>query len=313
MTGRRDDGHRHRPVRVGRHAGRAPRSRTSSAPSSPTTSTSGALGVVSARQVDARAGRRDDLGHEAVRGRPRSRRRPARRRPGSRDRRRHRFPPAVVDHRERRDRHDRAELDDGRVEPSARRVECRHPDRRRARVASQARSLTDEADRPATPPAPPMGALGSSRTCAGTRRPATIAANVAVRPAAGQRADVRDERAVGERRRPPGWGGSARAASGRQRGRAGRGCGARPESVRCTSSLWSAADVDDADEVGALDRLRGDRDARWLAAWPREDREAEPRREHGDAAPRAAQRDGQRIVDDEAGVLGDQRRRPDRG
>ena len=174
-----------------------------------------------------------------------------------------------------------------RVEAPTRRVEWRHADR--ALLSRQPGAVaTDEADRPAGRQRADRRPLGSSRTCAGTRRPATIAENAPCGPPPGS---------------GPTYGTSGPSASVAAdwlgaigpRGRVGSevGQGADVELVRIGAvheQPWAAADVDDAEEARALDRLRGDRDAGWLAARPGEDREAEPRSEHGDAPSRAAQR-----------------------
>ena len=126
-----------------------------------------------------------------------------------------------------------------------------------------------------------------------------------MQPATGQGADVRDERAVAKRR--GGLAGSNRLTDDR-----GHEVGeiTHVEPIRIGAvheQLGIAADLDHPDEARSLHRLRGDRDTRWIAAWPGQDGEAEPRREQGNAAAGVTQRDGQRIVDDEPRVLGDQR------
>ena len=127
----------------------------------------------------------------------------------------------------------------------------------------------DEADRPARPPAPRSGRRVARGPVPGCRRAGDDRRERAVRPASGQRADIRDERSAAEASRPTGWGDRP---AGRVGARSGRARIVEPVRIGAVHEQpGSAADVDDAEESRALHRLRGDRDAGWLAARPRED------------------------------------------
>ena len=234
MAGRRDDGHRHRPVHAGRHAdGHLDRHLDRAIVADDEHLV--ALGVISERQVDAGARRRDDVRHEASAVNPDCS-------VGQLD--------AALDrgvivatvslrcrrHDERGDRHGRAELDDGRVEAPTRRVEWWHTDR--ALLNRQPGAVvTDEADRPARR----QRADGHRGVVEDLRRDEAAGDDRrerAVRPAAGQRADVGTSGplasmaaawlgAIGPR-------GRVDARSGRERMWSSSGA------VRCTSSLGDA-------------------------------------------------------------------------
>ena len=294
MAGWGDDGHRRRAVRIGRDAGGHLDPDVERAVIADHEHL-GSLRLVSARQVDARAGRRDDIGHEAV---PVDTDHAVGQRDAALDRG---IVGTTVPLRSRRqvdrdDRHGRRRLDGRRVEAPTRRVERRQADG--TLLDRQPRAVTtDEADRPG----------GRQRTDRGSRvvedlrrdeAPGDDCRERAVGSASGQRTDIREERSAAE-----GGGRLARGDRPARQSRSQVGQGANLELVRIgavNEQPWGAADIDDAEESRAVDRLRGNRDAGLTAGWPREDGEAEPWGEHGESAARGAQGHRQRVVDDQA-------------